>query len=418
MIARFGAGKATHRRGFVTARALVVALPLWLATATSASVASTVHAILTVNGATVLDESRSGTSFSVAFDRTINSVAARLEGRVFQSGDLGLKATVSGNVAASARVTGTSQATYRLSPPPAASFAGGTLVVRATLAGQILGGATMDLAVGVEAFTLDWSANGSDARSIVNQPGDDTVALDVIVALPASLDPAGMINVLPTINVDAVASIAGGATQSSSFDALNSAQVTGFRVLNAAGVQVSGFRLSAAGKEVPELAPAPAGQGLAVEFYHAAFEHYFVTANGDEIAKLDTGVIAGWHRTGESFGVFIAAAAGRVPVCRFFSTAFGAKSSHFYAPQGLGCEAVLNDPAWTFEGDVFLMMLPDNTGQCPEGTVPVYRLYNDGQGGAPNHRFTTSEDTRLDMLRDGYVAEGAGIGVGMCAPAP
>jgi hypothetical protein len=29
-----------------------------------------------------------------------------------------------------------------------------------------------------------------------------------------------------------------------------------------------------------------------------------------------------------------------------------------------------------------------------------------------------SEDTRLDMLRDGYVAEGAGIGVGMCAPAP
>jgi hypothetical protein len=28
-------------------------------------------------------------------------------------------------------------------------------------------------------------------------------------------------------------------------------------------------------------------------------------------------------------------------------------------------------------------------GVCAAGTVPVYRAYNNGQTGAPNHRFTT-----------------------------
>jgi hypothetical protein len=55
-------------------------------------------------------------------------------------------------------------------------------------------------------------------------------------------------------------------------------------------------------------------------------------------------------------------------------------------------------------------------GRCPSATQPVYRLYNDGQGGAPNHRFTTSASVRARMLASGYIAEGAGSGVGWCAP--
>jgi hypothetical protein len=62
------------------------------------------------------------------------------------------------------------------------------------------------------------------------------------------------------------------------------------------------------------------------------------------------------------------------------------------------------------------MRIPEANGNCPSGTIPVYRLYNNGQGGAPNHRFTTSDQTRVQMLANGYSAEGAGIGVGMCAP--
>ena len=40
-----------------------------------------------------------------------------------------------------------------------------------------------------------------------------------------------------------------------------------------------------------------------VEYHHAQFDHYFITANEDEIAKLDGGVFDGWARTGLTFGV-------------------------------------------------------------------------------------------------------------------
>jgi hypothetical protein len=154
----------------------------------------------------------------------------------------------------------------------------------------------------------------------------------------------------------------------------------------------------------------------AVEYYHAAFGHYFVTANADEIDKLDAGVFTGWARTGESFKVYVSGDGGGAAVCRFFTVAFPPTSSHFYAPRGLGCEGTLANADWQFEGDVFYAPLPDAIGVCPNGTLPVYRLYNNGQGGAPNHRFTTSDTTRLQMLGRGYIAEGAGIGVGMCSP--
>jgi hypothetical protein len=43
-------------------------------------------------------------------------------------------------------------------------------------------------------------------------------------------------------------------------------------------------------------------------------------------------------------------------------------------------------------------------------------MYNQGMGGAPNHRFVTSLAERQKMLDAGFVAEGAGIGVGLCVP--
>ena len=154
----------------------------------------------------------------------------------------------------------------------------------------------------------------------------------------------------------------------------------------------------------------------ALEYFHAGFAHYFVTAEQEEIRKLDAGVFSGWARTGQGFNVYTSAANGLVPVCRFFTTAFPPSSSHFYALRGLGCEGTLQDPHWQLESDVFYMRIPDANGNCPSAMSPVYRLYNNGQGGAPNHRFTTSYQTRLEMLANGYIAEGVGIGVGMCAP--
>jgi hypothetical protein len=61
-------------------------------------------------------------------------------------------------------------------------------------------------------------------------------------------------------------------------------------------------------------------------------------------------------------------------------------------------------------------MLPNADGTCPAGTIPVYRMFNNGMGGAPNHRFTTDLTVRQQMIDAGYTPEGAGIGVGWCAP--
>jgi hypothetical protein len=75
-------------------------------------------------------------------------------------------------------------------------------------------------------------------------------------------------------------------------------------------------------------------------------------------------------------------------------------------------------PDWKLEDDkLFNVMLPDSgDGTCPAGTIAVYRLYNRGMGGAPNHRFVTSLAERQNMISSGWIAEGYGIGVGMCAP--
>jgi hypothetical protein len=72
---------------------------------------------------------------------------------------------------------------------------------------------------------------------------------------------------------------------------------------------------------------------------------------------------------------------------------------------------------WGFEGEVFYTQNPDVAGNCPVNTVPVYRMYNNGQSGAPNHRYTTDLNVRAQMLAQGWVPEGAGtIGVIMCSP--
>ncbi len=101
-------------------------------------------------------------------------------------------------------------------------------------------------------------------------------------------------------------------------------------------VQVSGAGDSGG---PPPPAPPP-GAMSAIEYYHAAFDHYFITASADEIGKLDAGTFAGWVRTGRQFNVFAAPATGLRTACRFFSTAFGARSSHFYTPDAPECSTV------------------------------------------------------------------------------
>jgi photosystem II stability/assembly factor-like uncharacterized protein len=148
----------------------------------------------------------------------------------------------------------------------------------------------------------------------------------------------------------------------------------------------------------------------AVEFYHPDFDHYFLTAASDEVAMLDIGTLPPWVPTGESWSVLDAATPASLPVCRFFSTAFAPKSSHFYTPFPDECAKVRTYPEWQFEAYAFFLELPDGfgtgTGRCRDGTLPLYRLYNNGMGGAPNHRYTTSRATFNTMLNAGWLFEG------------
>jgi hypothetical protein len=50
--------------------------------------------------------------------------------------------------------------------------------------------------------------------------------------------------------------------------------------------------------------------------------------------------------------------------------------------------------------------------------VPLFRLYNNGLGGAPNHRYTTSMDVFNQQAAAGWTFEGNGdTKVFACVPA-
>ena len=154
-----------------------------------------------------------------------------------------------------------------------------------------------------------------------------------------------------------------------------------------------------------------------VEYYYPPFDHYFMTTGAVEVTALDAGTFSGWVRTGYQFKACKMGAPDVATVCRFFSTAFAPKSSHFYTNLKMECDLAKTYPAWTFEGEVFNVPGAAADGTCPVNTVPVYRLYNNGQGGAPNHRYVTMLAVRDQMLAAGWVVEGNLPGLAfMCAP--
>lgn len=160
----------------------------------------------------------------------------------------------------------------------------------------------------------------------------------------------------------------------------------------------------------------------AVEFFHAGYGHYFVTVNPHEIASLDNGTLAGWQRTGRTFDVWRSSAAGLDPVCRFWSgQSFAPKSSHFYTPYADECDKVKQDPVWSFEGIAYFARMPEGAlgaRTCPAGTQPLFRAYNKGVSGAPNHRYTTDPAVLDAMIAQGWIMEGeAATRVFACVPA-
>ncbi len=185
----------------------------------------------------------------------------------------------------------------------------------------------------------------------------------------------------------------------------------------------SGGHASVAVLAVPTSAPPPSTTAAVIEFYNQTLDHYFITINPDEIAKLDNGTFVGWARTGQSFNAYSVGSHGgaptRRPVCREYGNPLYSLDSHFYSANPDECYATLyqTNGAWVLEAsEVFEMDLPNTTtGVCPSNDIPVYRIWN--QRKDSNHRYTTSTVIRDQMVAKGGIAEGYGPNaVALCAP--
>jgi hypothetical protein len=154
------------------------------------------------------------------------------------------------------------------------------------------------------------------------------------------------------------------------------------------------------------------GNANVVEYFNARFGHYFVTPLASEQQALDGG--SDWLRTGRSFRAWAFAdqAADLRGMCRFYSHAmFLPKSAHFHTHLDAECQALRAQGRWSYEGTTFAVRPAGGSGDaraCPFATVPLYRAYNNGQGGAPNHRYTTDVGLLDQMVTQGWTAEGEG----------
>jgi serine protease len=183
-----------------------------------------------------------------------------------------------------------------------------------------------------------------------------------------------------------------------------SASICGAGILDAAGA----VRAALA-------APSPPVPVTLVEYYHAGFDHYFMTWVAAEIALLDAGTLKGWARTGRTIRALESAVAGTSAVCRIYIPP-GKGDGHFFGRDAAECEDTMTkNPTFVLESPAFFHLYPPSVGNCAVGTVPVYRVFSNRVDA--NHRYTTDRAVRDAMVAKGWVAEGDGADiVAMCAP--
>lgn len=183
---------------------------------------------------------------------------------------------------------------------------------------------------------------------------------------------------------------------------------------------VCGSGILDAGAAVASTTPAtgalPPNAIPVLEYYDAGSDHYFITADPNEIAHLNL-YMPQWQRTGAVFFAYPAAflaPPGAQPVCRFY--AGGLIGSHFFTANAAECAFVQSrwSGVWALENAAaFYIEVPDAAGACREGTIPVYRFFNNRQDA--NHRHTPDRSVRRAMVNRSWVPEGTN-GVAFCSP--
>jgi hypothetical protein len=169
------------------------------------------------------------------------------------------------------------------------------------------------------------------------------------------------------------------------------------------------FNETSAGGSVCFATPPPDRFGRVLEYYHARLDTYFYTVDAEEAAKLDSGAVPGWARTGLGFDVLV------MPGCpvgrkeqaayRFWGKPGVGPSSHVFTVQRDECRIVHRSGAWLYESSPFWATPPDSRGACTNAAeLPLHRLWR--PWGESNHRFTTDLAVVEEMKGKGWVHEG------------
>ena len=168
---------------------------------------------------------------------------------------------------------------------------------------------------------------------------------------------------------------------------------------------------------LPSTAIIPPNSVPIIEYYRADIDHYFITADVNEVAYIDTFLRETFQRTGNVFFGYLdafLAPPGVRPVCRFFAGGF--INSHFFTASAEECQFVQSHwpGTWFLESPAaFFIEVPDGSGNCRAGTIPVYRFFNNRFDA--NHRHTPDLSVRRAMINRSWVPEGVN-GVAFCSP--
>jgi subtilisin family serine protease len=184
---------------------------------------------------------------------------------------------------------------------------------------------------------------------------------------------------------------------------------------------VCGSGLLDAGLAVASTIPAtqniPPNAVPIIEYYRGDTDHYFITADVNEVAYIDTFLRGTYQRTGIVFFGYLdafLAPPGVMPVCRFY--AGGGIDSHFFTASPAECQFVQQrwSGTWFLESPAaFYIEVPDGTGACRAGTIPIYRFFDNRQDA--NHRHTPDLSVKRAMINRGWIPEGIN-GVAFCSP--
>jgi hypothetical protein len=176
--------------------------------------------------------------------------------------------------------------------------------------------------------------------------------------------------------------------------------------------------LDAAGALMAALAEPPRPRKVTVtEFFHPQFFHYFLTADPAETALMLAGQMRPWYPTGLTFNSWAAPGENIVNVCRFFASFDRGFSSHFYSYDPTECPGLQDGGVWALETLNAFYVTPSPTGDCPSGTTPLYRVYNNAVHGAPNYRYTIDLTMRQATIANKWTPAGNGpLGVFACVP--